>query len=715
MKYHFYYIHIIFVVFFILSNNAFSQWQKTSGPEGGFINTIYSDGSSTVFAAPSYNGIYRSTDNGFHWFASGLASNDINHIFSEGNFVFAYNNNYLLRSGDNGDTWTDLNFNNIINCSTTKGNFIFLGFSGSSMSQDTLLKSSDNGNSWVKANSGISSSTINSLAANDKYLFASVNGFVYRSSDTGRSWNQYFVSGLPLNEGFRSMVTIDSIVLGISNSTSGIYRSTNDGINWTKFGFDTTYITSIVKKGNIIFLVNSGLVGIKQKGIYRSDDTGKSWICQNTNLISHEISTIANNSQYIFAGTQLGVSTSSTNGNSWTVTNSGLKTVDIDDIVSLDNYLYSSNFGFSDYPGAGIYFSSNFGNTWVKDDLGLTLTKIDCLAADKNTHRVYAGTFGGGVFYKDIVNNPWTPVNTGLTELNVVSLAVDVDRIYAGMYLDGIFTSTDGGQNWDNTFDGGRIYKIAVGLNAVYALQASTFGLPKRWIWKSTDKGLTWSNIILYRFPILTNTIIANGSDVFWGNTDGIYRSTNNGVNWAKSMSGIGVSDTNISALSYFNNNIVAGTTSGKVYISSNNGDSWTAFIDGFPNDRNVRCFAVNNNILFAGLNYNSVWRYGDVTNSTIISTLVPNKFVLFQNYPNPFNPATKIRFDLPHRTGIGGMTTLKIYDVIGREISTLINQQLQPGTYEVTFDGGKYSSGVYFYKIETEGFTEVKRMVLLK
>ena len=233
----------------------------------------------------------------------------------------------------------------------------------------------------------------------------------------------------------------------------------------------------------------------------------------------------------------------------------------------------------------------------------------------------------------------------------------------------------------------------------------------------------------MYRYPILTNTIIANGNNVFWGNTDGIYRSTNSGVNWAKAMSGIGTSDTNISELSYFNTNIVAGTTSGKVYLSTNNGDSWSTLIDGFPNDRIVQSFAVINNTLFAGLNYNSVWRYGGVTNSTIISTNIPKEFVLFQNYPNPFNPATKIKFQIasnvksetsnnnPHLTksGQGGFITLKIYDVIGREISTLINQQLQPGTYEVTFDGGKYSSGVYFYKIETEGYTEVKRMVLLK
>ncbi len=729
MRNYFYFLNTIFVIFFILYSTSFSQWQKTSGPEGGFINTIYTDGSSTVFTSPSYNGIYRSTDNGFHWTASGLASNDITHIFSEGSFVFAYNGNNLFRSGDNGDTWKNLNFSNYINCFTTKGNFIFLGFSGSSISPDTLLRSSDNGNNWEKANSGISTSQINSLASNDNYLFASVNSSVYRSSDNGSSWVQYLVSGLQSNEGFRNMVTIDSIVLGISNSTSGIYRSTNNGINWSKLGFDSTYITSIVKKGNIIFLINSGLVGSIQKGIYRSDDTGETWICENTNLISRDISTIANNSQYIFAGTQFGVSTSSTNGNNWTVTNSGLKNEDMDDLVSLDNNLYASNFGFSDYPGSGIFFSSNYGNSWINDDSGLTTTKIDCLAADKNTHRIYAGTYGGGVFYKDFVNNPWIPVNNGLSELNVVSLAVDSNSIYAGMFLDGIFTSIDGGQNWTNTFGVGRIYKIAVGTNIIYALQASTFGQPKRWIWKSTDKGLTWSNITLYRYPYLINTIIANGNNVFWGNTDGIYRSTNKGVNWVKTMSGIGTSDTNISALSFYNNNIVAGTTSGKVYLSTNNGDSWSTINDGFPNDRYVQCFAVNNNILYAGLFYNSVWRYGGLTNSTIISANVPKEFVLFQNYPNPFNPVTKIKFSIPSNVksetsnnnppftkgGQGGFITLKIYDIIGREISTIINQQLQPGTYEVTFEGSKYSSGVYFYKIETEGFTDVKRMILLK
>ena len=97
------------------------------------------------------------------------------------------------------------------------------------------------------------------------------------------------------------------------------------------------------------------------------------------------------------------------------------------------------------------------------------------------------------------------------------------------------------------------------------------------------------------------------------------------------------------------------------------------------------------------------------------ISALVPEKFSLFQNYPNPFNPTTKIRFDLPLRMGVWGMTILKIYDITGREIQTLVNEKLNPGTYEVTFDGSNFASGVYFYQLKAGEYSETKTMILLK
>lgn len=99
------------------------------------------------------------------------------------------------------------------------------------------------------------------------------------------------------------------------------------------------------------------------------------------------------------------------------------------------------------------------------------------------------------------------------------------------------------------------------------------------------------------------------------------------------------------------------------------------------------------------------------------VETKIPDKFELSQNYPNPFNPSTKIRFDIG-KTENGKqktVTKLMVYDITGREITTLVNEPLQPGSYEVTFDGSKLTSGVYFYRIITEGYTNTKRMILLK
>lgn len=91
-------------------------------------------------------------------------------------------------------------------------------------------------------------------------------------------------------------------------------------------------------------------------------------------------------------------------------------------------------------------------------------------------------------------------------------------------------------------------------------------------------------------------------------------------------------------------------------------------------------------------------------------SNQFPKEFKLYQNYPNPFNPITKIKYDLPKE----GMVSLKIYDLIGKEIYSA-NEYKLPGTYEFTFDGSKYASGVYFYRIDAGKFTSVKKMVLVK
>ena len=88
-----------------------------------------------------------------------------------------------------------------------------------------------------------------------------------------------------------------------------------------------------------------------------------------------------------------------------------------------------------------------------------------------------------------------------------------------------------------------------------------------------------------------------------------------------------------------------------------------------------------------------------------------PNSFNLYQNYPNPFNPSTSIKFSLPYQTNV----TIKIYDITGREITTLLNEKKDAGNYTINFSGNNLSSGVYFYSIICDNFTQVKKMLYLK
>ncbi|MBM4158314.1 MAG: T9SS type A sorting domain-containing protein [Ignavibacteria bacterium] len=94
-----------------------------------------------------------------------------------------------------------------------------------------------------------------------------------------------------------------------------------------------------------------------------------------------------------------------------------------------------------------------------------------------------------------------------------------------------------------------------------------------------------------------------------------------------------------------------------------------------------------------------------------VVKSGLPKEYSISQNYPNPFNPVTKINFALPKQ----GFVTIKIYDVLGREVRTLVNEVKTPGNYIVEFNANELASGVYFYKIEVNGFSDVKRMILIK
>ena len=205
-------------------------------------------------------------------------------------------------------------------------------------------------------------------------------------------------------------------------------------------------------------------------------------------------------------------------------------------------------------------------------------------------------------------------------------------------------------------------------------------------------------------------SLAANGSYIYAGTgSSGIYISSNNGNNWYQSS----LNNQQINSIVVDGLNIFAGTYNG-VFVSNDNGSSWVLRNEGlnmlYPS---ILALSKANGYLFAGTIGYSVWKrsLSELERIRHISSDIPKNYNLSQNYPNPFNPITKIQYQLAKNSHV----ELKVFDVAGHQIALLVNEQQTPGTYEAEFDGSGYASGVYFYQITTESFTETKRMVMVK
>lgn len=154
------------------------------------------------------------------------------------------------------------------------------------------------------------------------------------------------------------------------------------------------------------------------------------------------------------------------------------------------------------------------------------------------------------------------------------------------------------------------------------------------------------------------------------------------------------------------------------VMVSSDQGINWNFYISGFGNIRSYDQFKINvltidsSNYIYAGTS-NGLYRaklYNPVGIEEVNSA-IPWEFSLEQNYPNPFNPVTTIKYSIPQNQ----LVTLKIFDLLGREIMSLVNDDKSPGKYSVNFDGSSFASGIYFYRMQAGNFIDTKKFILIK
>jgi hypothetical protein len=194
-----------------------------------------------------------------------------------------------------------------------------------------------------------------------------------------------------------------------------------------------------------------------------------------------------------------------------------------------------------------------------------------------------------------------------------------------------------------------------------------------------------------------------------WGN--GAYRSTDFGTTWSPAKNGL--RDSVVYALAASGKNVFAGTPTQGVFMSGDAGASWTAVNDGLKS-MTIHALEVYGTDLYAGTAAFGVWRR-PLSDLVVADTVAagpsgPNEYRLLQNYPNPFNPSTTIKFELPRESHVN----LTVYDVLGRELSRLVNERMDAGYHDVKFDGSALASGMYFYRIQAGSYVNTKKLLLL-
>ena len=248
-------------------------------------------------------------------------------------------------------------------------------------------------------------------------------------------------------------------------------------------------------------------------------------------------------------------------------------------------------------------------------------------------------------------------------------------------------------------------------------------------ILKTTDGGVSWSwiEIPLFRGHLPDFFKVSFINDTGWvvARTNNfsqyqlghlVWRTTNFGSTW-DTISRV-YPDEPFNYENYcvsFSSNRIGwcGGTFGKIFKTTNGGFNWIQQQVPSINFRRSMWF-FNDSVGWA------VGGGGQIVHTTSggqylgiepVSNVVPGDFILHQNYPNPFNPLTKIRFSIPNTSQV----RVSVYDILGRELTILVNEQLNPGTYEAEFDGTDYPSGVYFYRLAADNYVESRKMILVK
>lgn len=382
----------------------------------------------------------------------------------------------------------------------------------------------------------------------------------------------------------------------------------------------------------------------------------------------------------------------------WVQVNTGLGNRTIGALLSSADTLYAGS-------EAGVYRSTNFGSNWSLISSGLpSFTQFLCIV--RSGSYLVAGGNHFGVWRSSNLGVSWTRILNGVDSSDYVqTLAVDGNTVYASLgFPASVGISTDNGATWTKSSNG---LSTSATFTGVTRLGSTLFAMHEIFgPYFSTNSGASWTLLAGVIGAQDKNGVIESGGSLCAATNTGVFRSTDAGATWTHVLT----------------SDILTGfSTSGSTlyavgrsqYESTDNGQSW-ALIDnsGLPGSV-PGTLQIAGGFAFVNMGGVGVYRRptSQLTGVRDIPGAVPSEFALGQNYPNPFNPSTSISFDLPE----SGRTTLRVYDVVGREVATLVDEIRPAGRYTEHFTVAGLASGVYFYRLSTPLHSATKKLALVR
>jgi len=474
----------------------------------------------------------------------------------------------LYQSSDNGSNWTklDLQVGNMVHFVKHNTELLAIGYG-------TLARTA-NGDDWTTGNAP--PAFINDVSSDGVTIYAGTRSGVYKSTNAGVDWTPVPVDGSNI-VGIGSVVVNGTTVWAAQEDSNVLFHSTDNGSSWTKIQKGTVNSTDLYLRGTDIYVNTPG------DGVYKSTDGGANWQAIHTSPYYDAAFFGTSTTLYHIANSTL--YTSSDNGVNWTVSNNILPDFTVQCV----------------FPGSSYFF---------------------------------VATLGGGVFRNDLVaSSPWLAVNNGFIASTIDDIEVIGNKIFVGEDYLFIRMSADNTVSWTQQRDShsnvGWVNYIVSSGSDIFAAQQNA-GI--QW---SNDNGTTWqlrnNGLASYYFGGMALTpsalFVANG------NSNGVYRSTDKGITWTKKSEGIIA--TGIRSMYASGKDLYAGTWTG-LYWSQNDGDSWTRISGKLP-DESISNIAKIESMLFAATQFHGLYRSSNsgtdwepvLSNFLISSLTVHNNYIL--------------------------------------------------------------------------------------